>query len=313
MPLFSLVIPVYNVEPYLTKCFDSILAQKFEDWEAILVNDGSTDHSGAICDDYAAKDPRFRVFHKPNGGVSTARNMALDNARGEWIWFVDSDDYIEKDAFSTLYDTVIKYSCDTIFFGMRILNQHSEENYIPPFITDLSHDSFLSRISCFANPTMLFSNNIIRKQILRFTEGIKMGEDLEFQYKYLIFARLPISINHSLYAYMRREESAMSNPHTHMNNYKDCFDVAINLSNFIKFNHVPYSGWLMIRIRQIIKSAMQSAMHLSGEINLKDNLRDIIERFENIGWGEIKDSTIQLALFDHNLYFGLLRIYKFLN
>lgn len=92
MPRFSIIVPVYNVAPYLRECLDSVLAQTFTDWECLCVNDGSTDESGAILDDYAAKDPRFRVFHKSNGGVSVARNLALDNAKGEWVTFLDGDD-----------------------------------------------------------------------------------------------------------------------------------------------------------------------------------------------------------------------------
>lgn len=93
-PALSIIVPVYRVEQYLTECIDSILAQTFTDWELILVDDGSPDGSGAICDRYAARDSRIRVIHKPNGGVSAARNDALDIARGRYITFVDSDDYL---------------------------------------------------------------------------------------------------------------------------------------------------------------------------------------------------------------------------
>lgn len=91
-PFFSIIVPVYNVAPYLRECLDSMLAQTFADWECLCVNDGSTDESDAILDEYALRDPRFRVFHKKNGGVSSARNLALDNAKGEWIGFLDGDD-----------------------------------------------------------------------------------------------------------------------------------------------------------------------------------------------------------------------------
>ena len=95
-PTISVIIPVYNTEMYLRRCIDSVLAQTYQDFELLLIDDGSKDSSGAICDEYAAKDARVRVFHKENGGVSSARNLGLDNARGEWVTFVDSDDYIEK-------------------------------------------------------------------------------------------------------------------------------------------------------------------------------------------------------------------------
>ena len=99
MPHFSIIIPVYNVAPYLRECLDSVLAQTFTDWEAICVDDGSTDGSGAILDEYAVKDKRFKVIHQDNAGVSAARNRALDVANGEWIGFLDGDDFLNIDFF----------------------------------------------------------------------------------------------------------------------------------------------------------------------------------------------------------------------
>ena len=96
-PVVSIIVPVYNTEKFLHRCIDSILAQTYTDFELLLIDDGSKDSSGTICDEYATQDARVRVFHKENGGVSSARNLGLDNARGEWITFVDSDDWISKD------------------------------------------------------------------------------------------------------------------------------------------------------------------------------------------------------------------------
>jgi len=96
-PSFSIIIPVYNVAPYLRECLDSVLAQTFTDWEAICVDDGSTDGSGTIIDEYAARDKRFKVIHQKNAGVSAARNRALDEATGEWIGFLDADDVWVKE------------------------------------------------------------------------------------------------------------------------------------------------------------------------------------------------------------------------
>ena len=100
--MISVIVPVYNTEKYLHRCVDSILAQTFTDFELLLIDDGSTDKSGAICDEYAQKDSRVRVFHKENGGVSSARNVGLKNGRGEWISFVDSDDWVKKNFLDKL-------------------------------------------------------------------------------------------------------------------------------------------------------------------------------------------------------------------
>ena len=106
---FSIIVPVYNVEKYLSTCVESILSQTFNNWELILINDGSTDYSGIICDEYKKKDTRIKVFHTENKGVSAARNIGLKNAIGEWIAFIDSDDYMEKNWLEVVSMTIKKY------------------------------------------------------------------------------------------------------------------------------------------------------------------------------------------------------------
>ena len=308
-PLFSFVIPVYNVKSYLERCLDSILAQDYDSWEAILVDDGSTDESGEICDEYAARDKRFKVFHKLNGGVSSARNVGLNNVCGQWIWFVDSDDCIVDNALSCLYEYIISYKCDTIFFGMKIVHINSTTTVKPPYLTGLAKTALLSQISCFANPTMIFDSSIIKKHSLRFTEGIRMAEDLEFQYKYLAYNKSPISVDNCLYIYNCREASAMNNPLTDTNNFNDCLAVAINLARFIDREQIPYSDWLMVRIRQIIKSGMQSASKIKTPVNFKSRLCEVIMAYSEIGWDKIADTTIKLAMQSTWLYLNMLKLY----
>lgn len=111
LPLISVVIPVYNVAEYLPRCLDSVLASTYDNLDIILVDDGSTDISGQICDRYAAQDSRIRVIHQPNGGISAARNTGIENARGQYITFIDSDDYIDEDMIEYLYDLLTKHHC----------------------------------------------------------------------------------------------------------------------------------------------------------------------------------------------------------
>ena len=113
----SIIIPVYNQEKYLDKCINSVIRQSYDDLECILVDDGSTDNSPEICDKYEKKDDRIKVFHQPNSGVSKARNVGLANAKGEWITFADSDDYLEQHAFQTYIDAAIKYQADVVRGG----------------------------------------------------------------------------------------------------------------------------------------------------------------------------------------------------
>lgn len=135
-PRLSVVVPVYNTEKYLHRCVNSILAQTFTDFELLLIDDGSKDSSGVICDDYVAKDSRVRVFHKENGGVSSARNFGLDNAKGEWIAFVDSDDWIETTMFELMYEKAVKDGTELVYcdmnmvYGDIIKTYHSAEYHI---------------------------------------------------------------------------------------------------------------------------------------------------------------------------------------
>lgn len=101
----SIIVPVYNAEKTLHKCVDSIINQSYKDWELLLVDDGSIDRSALICDDYVKQDKRIKVFHKQNGGVSSARNVGLDNVKGEWVSFIDSDDWVEIDYLENLYSS----------------------------------------------------------------------------------------------------------------------------------------------------------------------------------------------------------------
>lgn len=144
-PQISVIIPVYKAEKFLHRCLDSILAQTYSNWELLLVNDGSPDNSGAICEEYAAKDARIKVFHKENGGVSAARNTALERAKGVFVTFVDSDDWIDKDCLNTCINNMINNELDLVQFGLRKIKTDG---------TVLSEKLLLSKREFnFGNPT----------------------------------------------------------------------------------------------------------------------------------------------------------------
>ena len=127
--MISVIVPIYNAEKYLRRCVDSVLAQTFTDYELLLINDGSQDSSGAICDGYVAKDSRVRVFHKENGGASSARNLGLENAKGEWITFVDSDDTLQQNALDLLYQSLTS-SVDAVIANTKLKKIISGEDWI---------------------------------------------------------------------------------------------------------------------------------------------------------------------------------------
>lgn len=180
----SVIVPVYNAEKYLHRCVDSILAQTFKDFELLLIDDGSTDGSGAICDEYAQKDSRVRVFHKENGGVSSARNLGLENARGEWILFVDSDDALSLDACAGLMQMQQEYDC--IIFGIK---QKSGSIWAPTkdgsvSLSDIRRDFryWLNTELLSTSVNKLYKRNLIKEN---YPDDISFGEDLMFCISYL--------------------------------------------------------------------------------------------------------------------------------
>ena len=131
MPMVSVIVPVYKVERYIRKCIDSILKQSFTDFELILVDDGSPDKCGKICDEYAAKDKRIKVIHKKNGGLSDARNAGLDYATGGYICFIDSDDWIHKDLLKDNLERLVSENADVIIFNyVEVFKETSIERLV---------------------------------------------------------------------------------------------------------------------------------------------------------------------------------------
>ena len=190
-PVVSIIVPVYNAEKYLHRCIDSILAQTFTDWELLLIDDGSKDTSGSICDKYAAKDKRIRVFHKENGGVSSARNLGRDYAQGEWVTFVDSDDYIEENFLKSFEGNL---DADLVVGNMIL----SETGKLPQCIkTDIlpgKHSPIQSALKGnLTNPTFCAPwGKLFRKERigdLRFDIGLIICEDTKFVYNFISKAK----------------------------------------------------------------------------------------------------------------------------
>ena len=184
--MISIIIPVYNAEQYLHRCIDSILAQSYTDFELLLVNDGSKDASGAICDEYAAKDTRVRVFHKENGGVSSARNLGLDNVQGDYITFCDADDYVGTEWLAA-YCGAMEQKVDFIVQGFyKIIGDDTVENVLPP-LSGTSNEQlqeFIKRLvtsSCFGYIWVkAFRRELVESHKIRFDENSSFTEDAQF-------------------------------------------------------------------------------------------------------------------------------------
>ena len=146
MEKISIVIPVYNVERYLSECLNSIVDQDYTNWEAILVDDGSTDQSGSICDAYAQNDKRFVVIHQENKGAACAKNTGLDHVSGEFVAFIDSDDYIDSDWLQISISTAKKYNADVVEFGFdKVYKNKNERICLFSNLTTFSAESYLAQ------------------------------------------------------------------------------------------------------------------------------------------------------------------------
>ena len=207
-PLISVIIPVYNTEKYLRRCIDSVLAQTYTDFELLLIDDGSKDSSGIICDEYAAQDARVKVFHKENGGVSSARNVGLDHAQGEWITFVDSDDEV-KPNWLDLFCMQISYGVELVSQGMIFNNSRSSKLIGEIKVRGFTYIGGLYKSMDFMYQESLvgylvikaFKREIIEKNNIRFNVAYNYQEDEEFFLRYCIYINKVSSISDSGYIY----------------------------------------------------------------------------------------------------------------
>lgn len=212
-PILSIIVPVYNVEIFLKQCIDSILSQTFYNFELILVDDGSPDNSGIICDEYSKLDNRIKVVHQENGGLSAARNVGIDIAEGEYIGFVDSDDWIDSEMYEKLYKRAVDEKSDIVACNYYCMDKYGG---IKPRVLnaiDLEYDKESAMKEIFTNNILAFSafNKIYKRDLfdnLRYKEGI-IVEDMDIAYK-LVFRSKKISfLKDCLYYYRYNANSIL--------------------------------------------------------------------------------------------------------
>lgn len=232
--MISVVVPVYKAENYIHRCIDSILSQSHTDFELLLIDDGSPDNCGAICDEYAAKDSRVRVFHKANGGVSTARNYGVEKSLGQWITFVDSDDYVHPDFLSSLYS---RHDADFIVGSSQVVGSDEvwrgvlDDTY---YDKEALRDSVVSLCMSinFQTPWgKLFRADIIRDNNIIFNEKIHLGEDSLFVLSYLLYTNTVQTCSRPYYFYERGNVSGLSQnfyPIEHYFYAMEAFDEVFN-------------------------------------------------------------------------------------
>ena len=274
----SVIVPVYNVEKYLPKCIDSILAQTFTNFELLLINDGSKDSSRTICDEYAAKDSRIRVFHKENGGVSSARNLGLDNAKGEWIAFVDSDDWVDDDYLLSVINIAKRFYSDIVTYGEKC---HKLDKLINNKLKDIEYIDLNSR-ECINNLHHHVWGYVIRKEIITsnriiFDTSLKYAEDVLFLFMCVGNSKKISSISKTPYNYNTTNNSAVSNI-SHENNL-DHLRVAEILINNQKIDLFSSTWVLLLLIRYITCVAifLQGKTYINKIINIYNSIQNVRE------------------------------------
>lgn len=215
--MISVIVPVYNVVNHLEKSINSVLNQTNDDFELILVNDGSTDNSGKICDEFSKKDSRIKVFHKENGGVSSARNLGIDESQGDYILFVDGDDFIEPTLFEDFYNINKEKNLDLFMFEYSVdydndIQIHKVENYWYG-----NNDTQTALINTITPNNRLIGVKIYKKALIgniRFDENIILGEDTMFAVEVVQNAKNVFYSEKFYYHYVQSENSAVRSSFT---------------------------------------------------------------------------------------------------
>lgn len=284
--MVSIIIPVYNVEKYLPRCIESVLSQTYSFIEVILVDDGSTDNSGKICDRIALINPEVKVIHKENGGLSSARNTGIEIAKGEAIFFLDSDDYLSHDCIEKCVQIMDKTNSDISIIQMMYISEETNneikgitgyEEEILSASEAIEASLYQIKFSCCA-PAKLYRRKVIGN--IRFPVG-RLSEDLATCHLFLNNANKIVYINNTGYYYRQHTESIM---HTFNIKRMDALVWAKEILNFCKVNYPYIEKAALCRIFNI-------SIHLILEIP-----DDGYEEQKNILWNEIRKTRVQVLI-----------------
>ena len=212
MSTVSIIVPIYKVEDYIRECIDSILAQTYPDFELILVDDGSPDSCGRICDDYAKRDNRIKVVHKVNGGLTSARNAGLEVAKGEWIMHVDGDDWIEPDMIESLIEAAQITGADMVFGDFMKYGPSAGYNKLPTWSSDKKKS--MTNYIAYVMTTIwgsIAKRSLYADHSLKSPEDISYCEDFHLIVRLCHFAKKVVNVHRPFYHYRYRPTSIMSN------------------------------------------------------------------------------------------------------
>lgn len=265
----SIIIPVYNVEPYLAKCLDSVINQdiSLNEFEVIVVNDGSPDGSLAIAEEYARNYTNIKVITRTNGGLSAARNTGLEHAQGEYVWFVDSDDWIEKNSLKTILDGCVDYP-DMVGIQYRLIYDDSKKNrnICASVVDGIQNGRYVLKYGNIAIPVQfcIYNLQFLRKNNLFFAEG-KIHEDSEFKPRAIYLADKIKTIDYICYNYYQGNSNSITAKHTYRN--VDGYMYAAESLNLFCINKVKkgYRKYLYREVGRCVNGAIFSFVNLNDK------------------------------------------------
>ena len=311
--MISVIIPVYNVEQYLEKCLDSILNQTYKNIEIILVNDGSIDKSGVICDEYSRKYNNIKVFHKENGGVSSARNLGITVAKGEYITFADPDDFLNKDMYKILYENAKNYNSDITICSVNEIRENviaTEDN-----TGKINKYSKKDAINGYFNDIYPFNHNYLWNKLfkramfdeIKLNEKITYQEDSEIMIKLLNLSENIIYVGIPLYNYDLRLGSLSSG---NISKSKITAERAFySIYEYTKENICEYKDKALLKYISLVFNIVIEIIKSGDQYN--DDYINIGYRIKEIYWQLIKTNSIPIKYKIHSTLIILSpRLYK---
>lgn len=307
-PKLSVIVPVYNASKYLSKCIDSILHQDFHDFELILVNDGSTDDSGKICDEFSQNDRRIHFFHQPNGGASSARNTGIENASGKYLCFIDADDFVTPQYLNGLLEDIeLEKDIDLVIQGTRKLFPDGKiKKFIPKDkIIHLPVDDklYYSVYQYLAPYSKLFRHDIVEEYHLRFNTNLVVAEDYDFLLRYLFHSHKLHVSDKANYYYYSNDGSLSSRIYSFEQEYTvyhNAYDLATTYSD--RYNQ---GEWFSFPSFLLCRTLFSNYLNVYGRKQRMEHLNSFSDKELRIFNQNFKADTLFLKLvrflFTHRL------------
>lgn len=280
--MISIIVPVYNIENYINKCIDSIINQTYKDIEIILVDDGSTDRSGNVCDDYEKKDKRIKVIHKTNGGLSDARNAGIDVAQGDFLGFIDGDDYIHPQMFEILLDIITKSNSDIAICSYEKVEEYKSVNDIEINKSEykeiiIQDKELYSLVTNLRTEDVVAWNKLYRKNIF---ENLRYNKDRLHEDQWLIpyivhKCKKIVKVETKLYYYVERVGSITKSINT-----KRIYDLVESLLNTCKLlNEWNQFEEQQLMARHLLNIIIDQYSELNGVSNKKEIRKKLVSYF----------------------------------